>query len=188
VPPLRERKQDIPALVDHFIIRFSAEEGRRVHGIAPRALEMLLDYAWPGNVRQLENTVFRAIVLCEGDVLGVEDFPQIASLVDGYEVKVPPVPPLPLRPPLAIGHAAMTGAEGQIISSRGGVVGDGIAVGIPAVTDGGHIRRLEEVEADMIRMALQRYRGQMSEVARKLGIGRSTLYRKMRGLGLEAKM
>ena len=68
------------------------------------------------------------------------------------------------------------------------LIGDGIAVGIPAVTDGGHIRRLEEVEADMIRMALQRYRGQMSEVARKLGIGRSTLYRKMRGLGLEAKM
>ncbi len=125
---------------------------------------------------------------CEGDILEVEDFPQIASLVEGYEVKVPAVPPLPLRPPLATGHAAMTGAEGQIISSRGGVVGDGIAVGIPAVTDGGHIRRLEEVEADMIRMALQRYRGQMSEVARKLGIGRSTLYRKMRGLGLEAKM
>jgi DNA-binding NtrC family response regulator len=188
VPPLRERKQDIPALVDHFIIRFSAEEGRRVHDIAPRALEMLLAYAWPGNVRQLENTVFRAIVLSEGDVLEVEDFPQIASLVEGYEVKVPAVPPMPLRPPLATGHAAMTGAEGHIISSRGGVVGDGIAVGIPAVTDGGHIRRLEEVEADMIRMALQRYRGQMSEVARKLGIGRSTLYRKMRGLGLEAKM
>ena len=55
----------------------------------------------------------------------------------------------------------------------------------PAVTDGGHIRKLEEVEADMIRLALHRYRGQMSEVARKLGIGRSTLYRKMRDLGLE---
>ena len=101
VPPLRERKQDIPALVDHFIIRFSAEEGRRVHDIAPRALEMLLAYAWPGNVRQLENTVFRAIVLSEGDILEVEDFPQIASLVEGYEVKVPAVPPMPLRPPPA---------------------------------------------------------------------------------------
>ena len=188
VPPLRERKQDIPALVDHFITRFSAEEGRRVHGVAPRALEMLLAYAWPGNVRQLENTVFRAIVLCEGDILEIEDFPQIASLVEGYEVKVPAVPPLPLRPPVAAGHAAVMGTEGQIISGKSGLVGDGIAVGIPAVTDGGHIRRLEEVEADMIRMALQRYRGQMSEVARKLGIGRSTLYRKMRGLGLEAKM
>ena len=62
---------------------------------------------------------------------------------------------------------------------------DGMALGIPAVTDGGHIRKLEEVEADMIRLALHRYRGQMSEVARKLGIGRSTLYRKMRDLGLD---
>mgnify|MGYP003351951442 CR=1 FL=1 len=53
------------------------------------------------------------------------------------------------------------------------------------VTDGGHIRKLEDVEADMIRLALHRYRGQMSEVARKLGIGRSTLYRKMKDLGLE---
>lgn len=57
--------------------------------------------------------------------------------------------------------------------------------GISIVTDGGHIRKLEDVEADMIRLALHRYRGQMSEVARKLGIGRSTLYRKMRDFGLE---
>ena len=58
-----------------------------------------------------------------------------------------------------------------------------MAFGIPAVTDGGHIRKLDDIEADMIRLALHRYRGQMSEVARKLGIGRSTLYRKMRDLG-----
>jgi DNA-binding NtrC family response regulator len=62
-----------------------------------------------------------------------------------------------------------------------------MALGIPVVTAGGHMRKLEEVEADVIRMALHRYRGQMSEVARKLGIGRSTLYRKMRDLGLEQK-
>ena len=66
-----------------------------------------------------------------------------------------------------------------------GQVSDGNALGITIVTDGGHIRTLEEVEADMIKLAMHRYRGQMSEVARKLGIGRSTLYRKMRDLGLE---
>ena len=71
------------------------------------------------------------------------------------------------------------------VRSTGAVISDGMALGIPAVTDGGHIRKLEEIEADMIRLALHRYRGQMSEVARKLGIGRSTLYRKMRDLGLE---
>jgi len=72
VPPLRDRVEDIPALVEHFITRFSAEEGRKVRGIDEAALSMLMTYGWPGNVRQLENTVFRAIVLCEGDILTVD--------------------------------------------------------------------------------------------------------------------
>jgi DNA-binding NtrC family response regulator len=184
VPPLRDRKDDIPALVDHFITRFAAEEGRKVRGIEPRALEMLKAYAWPGNVRQLENTVFRAIVLCEGDSLEIQDFPQIAALVDGYEVEIPAAPPAPVKPVLPQGTAAIAGGMPAARSS-GGAVSDGMAIGIPVVTEGGHVRRLEEVEADMIRLAMHRYRGQMSEVARKLGIGRSTLYRKMKDLGLE---
>jgi DNA-binding NtrC family response regulator len=178
VPPLRERKEDIAALVEHFITRFSAEEGRKVHGIDPIATEMLKAYAWPGNVRQLENTVFRAIVLCEGDILQIEDFPQIAALVEGYEIKIPTAPILAPKP-------AAVQIANPFAGSNGATVSDGMAYGIPVVTDGGHIRKLEEVEADMIRLALHRYRGQMSEVARKLGIGRSTLYRKMRDLGLE---
>ena len=187
VPPLRDRIEDIPALVEHFIVRFAAEEGRKVRGITPQAIEMLQAYQWPGNVRQLENTVFRGIVLCEGDVLTVEDFPQIASLVDGFEVSIPAAPQPAPKPELPSGHAAMIGGPEIPVQSTGSEVSDGMAYGIPAVTDGGHIRRLDDVEADMIRLALHRYRGQMSEVARKLGIGRSTLYRKMRDLGLEAK-
>jgi DNA-binding NtrC family response regulator len=182
VPPLHDRKDDIPALVDHFITRFAAEEGRKVRAIDPQALHMLQAYAWPGNVRQLENTVFRAIVLCEGDTLLIQDFPQIASLVEGYEVQIPAAPVAPAKPQLPQGAAAIAGG---IVKSSGGAVSDGMALGIPVVTDGGHVRRLEDVEADMIRLALHRYRGQMSEVARKLGIGRSTLYRKMKDLGLE---
>jgi DNA-binding NtrC family response regulator len=170
LPPLRDRKDDIPALVQHFVTRIAAEEGRKVRGVQPNALNMLMAYAWPGNVRQLENTVFRAIVLCESDMLDVQDFPQIASLVEGYDVVVPPAP---------------VAAAPQPARATGGQVSDGSALGIPIVTDGGHIRKLEDVEADMIKLALHRYRGQMSEVARKLGIGRSTLYRKMRDFGLE---
>ncbi|MBM3520118.1 MAG: sigma-54-dependent Fis family transcriptional regulator [Alphaproteobacteria bacterium] len=177
VPPLRQRLEDIPALVDHFITRFAAEEGRKVHTIHGDAVRLLSAYSWPGNVRQLENTVFRAIVLCEGDCLEVQDFPQIASLVEGFEVRIPPAP----AQVAARQAPTATAAAG----SAGATVSDGMALGIPAVTDGGHIRKLEEVEADMIRLALHRYRGQMSEVARKLGIGRSTLYRKMKDLGLE---
>jgi DNA-binding NtrC family response regulator len=174
VPPLRERKEDIPALVNHFITRIAAEEGRKVRGIDEKALTMLQAYAWPGNVRQLENTVFRAIVLCETDLLAVQDFPQIASLVEGYDVEIPPAPVLPAKP-----------IAQQVQRTPGAQVSDGSALGISIVTDGGHIRKLEDVEADMIRLALHRYRGQMSEVARKLGIGRSTLYRKMKDFGLE---
>jgi DNA-binding NtrC family response regulator len=172
VPPLRDRKEDIPALVQHFVTRISVEEGRKVRGIKPNALEMLMAYVWPGNVRQLENTVFRAIVLCESDLLDVSDFPQIASLVEGYEVVVPSAP-VAVAAPVAAAKA------------NAAQVTDGSAFGIPVVTEGGHIRKLEDVEADMIKLALTRYRGQMSEVARKLGIGRSTLYRKMRDFGLE---
>jgi DNA-binding NtrC family response regulator len=172
MPPLRERKEDIGALVSHFITRIAAEEGRKVRGIEPLALTMLMAYSWPGNVRQLENTVFRAIVLCEGDVLTVQDFPQIATLVEGYDVSVPAAP-------------AQVQAPVAAQKTQASQVGDGAALGIPVVTEGGHIRKLEEVEADMIRLALHRYHGQMSEVARKLGIGRSTLYRKMRDFGLE---
>ena len=170
VPALRDRKDDIPALANHFITKLSAEEGRKVHGITPRALEMLKLYAWPGNVRQIENTIFRAIVLCETETLDVVDFPQIAALVEGYEVLIPPAPTMPVK---------------KTEPTRVGQVSDGNALGVTIVTDGGHIRTLEEVEADMIKLAMHRYRGQMSEVARKLGIGRSTLYRKMRDLGLE---
>lgn len=187
LPPLRERMEDISHLVQHFITRFAAEEGRKVRGIEPEALALLRGYGWPGNVRQLENTIFRAMVLTEGDSLSVADFPQIASLVDGYEVAIPPAPlPVP-KAPLPAGQAAVIGS-GPAGPVRTPGVADGLALGIPVVTEGGHIRRLEDVEADMIRLALNRYRGQMSEVARKLGIGRSTLYRKMRDLGLEAKM
>src|SRR6201996_2899798 len=80
VPPLRDRAEDIPHLVRHFLLRFSAEEGKRVRGVTAQALTMLMGFAWPGNVRQLENAIFRAVVLAEGDEIGVDEFPQIAAL------------------------------------------------------------------------------------------------------------
>ena len=79
-PPLRQRREDVPALVARFIARFNAEEGRSVRGASEAAMAMLLNFDWPGNVRQLENAVFRAVILCEGDLLQPEDFPQISGL------------------------------------------------------------------------------------------------------------
>src|SRR6185437_4740568 len=81
VPPLRERLEDVPELVRHFMARFAAEEGKRINGISDDALRLIKSYPWPGNVRQLENAVFRAVVLADGPQLTVAEFPQIAAHV-----------------------------------------------------------------------------------------------------------
>src|SRR2546429_7134160 len=79
VPPLREHPEDIPDLVRHFLARFSVEEGKRIRAVSAAAMSLLCTQAWPGNVRQLENAVFRAVVLAEGDEIGVSEFPQLAA-------------------------------------------------------------------------------------------------------------
>ncbi len=169
VPPLRVRPDDIAELSQRFAQRFSAEEGKPVRGLSAEALQLLATYDWPGNVRQLENAIFRAVVLSEGEELGVAEFPQIAARVSGYDVRVPPVPAMapPLRVPMA----------DQRFDVRDPHL-------LRLLDDSGHARRLDEVEAELIRFALNHYRGQMSEMARRLGIGRSTLYRKLKDLGL----
>ena len=187
VPPLRERLEDVPELVRHFIARFAAEEGKLIDGIDAEAIGMLCRYSWPGNIRQLENAVFRAVVLADSPMLSVNEFPQIAAHVEGYAVTVPPAPapkaPAPrIEGPVMLGEPAGTPATIHVPRANGKD-----AIGIPALSDSGDIRSLEAVEADMIRLAFGRYRGRMTEIARRLGIGRSTLYRKMREIGLEAR-
>ncbi len=73
IPPLREHKEDIPDLVEHFLARFSHENGKEMEIITPAALKLLMDYHWPGNVRQLENTVERAVALSSDDVIDIDD-------------------------------------------------------------------------------------------------------------------
>jgi two-component system, NtrC family, response regulator AtoC len=75
LPALRERTKDLPLLIDHFASRFNRELGLRITGIAPEARRLLLDYDWPGNIRELENTLCQAMVLCEGETLSVADLP-----------------------------------------------------------------------------------------------------------------
>jgi DNA-binding NtrC family response regulator len=79
LPPLRERREDIPLLVEHFVERFGQEPRKRVSGVSEEALEALISYAWPGNVRELENVIQRAITLCRHEVILPEDLP--ASLL-----------------------------------------------------------------------------------------------------------
>lgn len=75
VPPLRERREDVPLLVDHFVARYNAKLGTRVTGLEPAAAKLLYEYDWPGNVRELENTLERAMVLADTTVLRVGDLP-----------------------------------------------------------------------------------------------------------------
>src|SRR5580693_5866869 len=92
VPPLRERPGDIPTLARHFLARFSAEEGKRIRFITPEALRLLAAFPWPGNIRQLENTLFRAVVLADGDSLGLAECPQIAAQVPTQSMAEVPSP------------------------------------------------------------------------------------------------
>ncbi len=153
IPPLRERLGDVPALARHLLARIAQQPGLRPLGITDDALALLVQYDWPGNVRQLQNALFRAAVLCEGAALTRADFPQIAALGD--------------RRTGVIGSAAVSGG------------------GVTLFRPDGNLRPLEDIEADVIRLAIGHYRGRMTEVARRLGIGRSTLYRKLGELGID---
>ncbi|NLY94532.1 MAG: sigma-54-dependent Fis family transcriptional regulator [Myxococcales bacterium] len=76
VPPLRERKEDIPLLVEHFVERCNARLGTRIHTVSPKAMRHLMAYSYPGNVRELENLIERSVVLAEGETLEADDLPE----------------------------------------------------------------------------------------------------------------
>lgn len=156
LPALRDRTEDISALTNHFIKRFNAQERMSVRGASSQTLEMLKGFDWPGNVRQLENAIFRAVILSDGHMLQPQDFPQISGLA-------------PIIP--AQESVGMQGVETEE---------DQEEVDVNFLDRSGHLRSLQAIERDLIEFAIDTYSGHMSEVARRLGIGRSTLYRKVR--------
>ena len=164
IPPLRDRISDIPALARHLLARIAEQPGMRHVSITDEGLAVLMSYGWPGNVRQLQNALFRAAVLCEGDALTAGDFPHIATeaacgrRADDYHAK------------------PLNGASASAALALG--------PGVNLYDSDGNVRPLEQIEADVIRLAIGHYRGRMTEVARRLGIGRSTLYRKLGELGI----
>jgi DNA-binding NtrC family response regulator len=164
LPPLRDRSSDIPALARHLLTRVAEQLEMKSLSIGNDALAVLMRYGWPGNVRQLTGVLFRAALQCDESSLTAEHFPHIAvqSRFSGRRTDFAPT-------------LSKTRSE-QAIAGAPGVV---------LYTAEGHLRPLEEIEADIIRLAIGHYRGRMSEVARRLGIGRSTLYRKLGGLGID---
>jgi DNA-binding NtrC family response regulator len=168
VPSLRSRRDDVPALVRHFIGRFNAQEGKAIVDAAPETHAMLSSFDWPGNVRQLENAVFRAVILADGDYLTPADFPQISGLI----------PDIQSRAPCA---GEISPAAVELIA------GAGEPAPVEIMDEGGNLRSLEDIERDLIEFAIETYAGRMSEVARRLGVGRSTLYRKVREYDLDVE-
>lgn len=168
VPPLRARREDIPHLLRHFLARFCAEENRPITSISGEAMSVLTQLDWPGNIRQLENAVYRAVVMSESDQLGLSDFPQATA----------PAAPMPSHAgaPLIVEPAYHATAPTMVPDATPLLA----AVGsLSLLASDNEVRPLEELESEIIRFAISHYRGQMSEVARRLKIGRSTLYRKL---------
>ena len=127
------------------------------------ALAVLMRYGWPGNVRQLAGVLFRAALQCDGTSLTADHFPHIAI------------------------QSRFSGRRNDQLTEMTKASADA-ALGGPQLTlyrPDGHVRSMEELEADIIRLAIGHYRGRMTEVARRLGIGRSTLYRKLGELGID---
>jgi PAS domain S-box-containing protein len=137
LPPLRERKEDIPILAQHFVDHFNLLKGRDISGLSQESLSAFMGYDWPGNIRELENAIEHAFILCRGGLIGMPHLPE------------------PLR-----------GAAGTEERSSNGLT-------------------LAETETRVIVESLTRHKGRKAAVARELGINKTTLWRKMKRLGLD---
>lgn len=138
LPPLRRRKEDIPLLAEYFIERFNRLQHKNISALTPAALEILMAHDWPGNIRELENVVERAFVICAGPLIEVTHLPE-----------------------------ELTGQK------------------VAGLTNGGFEAAIELAARQSILTALQNCNGNCQAAARKLGIHKTTLYRKMKSLGLD---
>ncbi len=141
IPPLRERKQDIPLLIGHALERINGTVAGSKHVVGDDALRLMLNYDWPGNVRELENCVERACTTCSLPIIHVADLP-----------------------------TQMRDAEALMAAPEG-------------AADAAAITPLEDVEKQAILHAIQVLDGDKLEAARRLGIGKTTLYRKLKEYG-----
>jgi DNA-binding NtrC family response regulator len=183
LPPLRERRGEIPYLAHSVLGRLAAEEGRSNTRLSTAACELLCAYEWPGNFRELENAIFRALMLGAEGELSPQHFPHVR--VTRTDRLIPArQSPLTLESGESI-DATQPREDGPAEPAKAIVRNH---YGVARLLDeGGQLRRFEALEEEVIRFAIDHYRGRMSEVARRLGIGRSTLYRKLREYGITAE-
>lgn len=175
LPPLRQRKEDIPLLTEYFIRRMNTLRGRAIQGLSPAALAAFLRYDWPGNVRELENAIEHAFILCRDGLIQPEHLPE--AIIAGAK-------------PLLAGAAHLTATAGQTGPDGGAGGGEpqdtAAALGRSRGSPGGNVTRLADLEEAAIRAALLRHPGHLAAAAKELGIHKTTLWRKMKKLGLSS--
>ncbi len=160
IPSLKERgEEDVKALVENFCRDFSINENKKIKAVSQDAFYLLYNYDWEDNVRQLKNSVFRAVVLCDSDVLKPEHFPQLLNKENN----------------------SLTKAKSAIKKNS-----DINSELVDIFDDEGKCKTIEIIEEEIIRRLVDIYNGNLSEVAKQLDIGRSTIYRKLKILNEEA--
>jgi DNA-binding NtrC family response regulator len=158
IPPLRERREDIPLLVDHFLAKFNERLRKQVTSIAPEAIGCLVAHPWPGNIRELENLMERTVLFCEGSQIGVSDLPPEISHLQ----------------PAAVPAPAASEAAAAVVPA--GLPPGSLKEAVRAQT--------ERVERELIQRALDETGGNVTQAARKLKISRKSLQTKMKEFGL----
>jgi Nif-specific regulatory protein len=170
IPPLRKRKEDLPGLISHFLNKLCRDLGTDPRRLDPNVLELFTRYPWPGNIRELEATLHRALVLTPGDVLSERDFPWIQeSPLLGQGTPVP-------------GTGAKDGPAGTSANNKG------LFVDLEKPLDaGGYEEILNSVEKELIERALTESKGKIRDAARRIGLARNTLKSKMAKYGLRGQ-
>jgi len=152
IPPLRERREDIPELVKFFILRYSKEMNKPIKGITTRAMDVLKNYDYPGNVRELENIIAHAVAMCDGKVI---DTPHL--------------------PPLVVNKSQLTVEDG----------GESPVIETPSPSGISSLKAvLKKVERETIIAILREVRGNKTEAAKRLGISRQALFKKLKEHGI----
>jgi len=160
VPPLRERKDDIPLLVKHFVHKYNTEFKKNIHHIPPETEKILTEYSWPGNIRELKNVIERAVLIAGKESLLPELVAPIELIKRSYE-----------EPLITTTTIAAAGGEKPVDCGEGGGKVDG--------------RSLANIEKQYIHKVLKETSWRRTEAAKILGINRTTLYNKIKEYGLE---
>ena len=183
LPPLRERKAVIPTLIRYFILKYKEAHGKDIVDLEPAAQYALTRYAYPGNIRELENIVEHAIVLSENGVIRLEDLPEDVQ-AEAREKQFA-IPHMTESATAAQAIEDQTGAAEMAVPAANAVVKPAASVAFTPAEQGDDIISLEEMERRHILHALSVCKGNQTEICEKLGISRSTLWRKMKALKIQ---